>query len=308
MHNLGLVSAHLIGGGPAQGCTDFGEGFQSHAARRGSSPHARTHKHTPGTARGTPIGALGTGGSPTTGAGGGSCDRRASRLGRGTPPEPRGLGPPRAQSRGGRRLGRGGGPPADGPGLRAGARRGEMKAGSGEGAAPGDRLQPRRAPRPRARGRGGCPRRSRGNCSGPGRSAGAEPHNLAPGRPERPALPGPPRSRRSAPLGLMGRTAAAPRPNPGLPTGRQAGAKVGLGISRPGPPPPSPRGRGPLPRSRCDLGPEASPLWAHFSHRCPAGREEGGGRVWASRSHLVPFSWREEGAHLQVGGVLGHGF
>lgn len=81
---------------------------------------------------------------------------------------------------GSRRPGGGGGGvgegAVDGPGLRAGARRGEMKGGlRGKGLRRVTGSSRAGRPAPAARGRGGCPSRSRVNCSRPRHSACAEP-------------------------------------------------------------------------------------------------------------------------------------
>lgn len=75
-----------------------------------------------------------------------------------------------------RSRGRGSKGAVDGPGLRAGARRGEMKGGlRGKGLRRVTGSSRAGRPAPAARGRGGCPRRSRVNCSRPRHSACAEP-------------------------------------------------------------------------------------------------------------------------------------
>lgn len=70
----------------------------------------------------------------------------------------------------------------DGPGLRVGARRGEMKGGlRGKGLRRVTGSSRAGRPAPAARGRGGCPRRSRVNCSRPGTQPARSQDNLAPG-------------------------------------------------------------------------------------------------------------------------------
>lgn len=122
---------------------------------------------------------VGSGGHPGSALGGVPPAQRPVSGGRAPGAQPPG---PRAGSR--RRGGGGGGAAAgavDGPGLRAGARRGQMKGGlRGKGprrvtgSSRAGRPAPPR-PAPAAPGRGGCPRRSRVNCSRPRHSACAEP-------------------------------------------------------------------------------------------------------------------------------------